>query len=255
MTKRKFNEGLDNMEKEDISLQNQIRKIEYNKENIEKILYKYTNKNVEVFLGHLDEQGAQQHSSATDRLIEQIQLYALSQTKNVQHYLIVNLNEEKLVDRSYLAYLHYSDKHKYWKCSIIPLIDYNQIKNIELSYIEDILGGTTHINISGIRKYYDITMISAAFEQVIEYARLRIQYPELNKSNLEQYKSEFDSIKLADADTYTEAHKKILEQLSISNGIDTIVNSQQSEKTLNTTNITHNTEEDSINEGLIGETD
>lgn len=207
VTKRK----LGNVELEDTASSNNDQKIDYNKNIIEKILYKSTNKNIEVFLSYSNDQKQDTtHNSATDELIERIRLYLAKQKKDSQHYLAIDCTSSLLVDTAYLAQLHYSNKYQFWKLDIIPLVNYDQVDNQERLYLRDQLQDI-EINIRCALRYYDTNIKSMHFEQVVEHAKLRIKYFKLNHSNFQQYKSELNSLKLAELSIY-EAHKKILEQ-------------------------------------------
>ncbi|WP_250311547.1 hypothetical protein [Rickettsia endosymbiont of Oedothorax gibbosus] len=220
MTKRKFLK-LDNIEQDNVSLQSKSKKIEYNKNNIETILSVSTNKNVEVFLSYVDGQGIQ-HSSARDELIKQIKLHVSEQNKNIQHYLVVNFNDEKLVD---MAYLTYSYKSLDLKLDIIPIVNHDQVRNGEFHYIYNDLEDFD-VNLPGSKRYNELGITTARLEQVIEYTKLRIKkYREIDSENFEQYKSDIDAIRLMESSVYTEAHKEILDNCSkIINDIGMMVN-------------------------------
>lgn len=112
-----------------------------------------------------------------------------------------------MVDNAYLAQLRYSNKYQFWKLDIIPLVNYDQVDNQERSYLIDQLQDI-EINTRGALIYYDTNIKNMHFEQVVEHAKLRIKYFKLNRNNFQQYKSELNSLKLAEI---YEAHKKILE--------------------------------------------
>lgn len=215
MPKRKSNELEYDSNPECIASLNPHKKIKYNKNNIEKILYGSTNKNIEVFLSYSNKQKqGTTRNSATYELIARIQLYLSEKKEDVQHYLVLYLNTEELVDIAYLGHLYYSDMYQNWKLDIIPLVNYKKIKQIELD-IECNLDAID-VGIPGAKIYNDLNIIGKHVEQVIEYAKLRIGYLKLNKSNFQQYKLEFDSIELSES-SISEAHRKILEQSSNDN--------------------------------------
>lgn len=186
------------------------QKIDYNKNNIEKILYKSTNKNIEVFLSYSNEQKQDTTgNSAADELIERINLYLSKQKEYPQHYLVIECTSSSLVDTAYLAELRYSNKRQHWKLYLTPLVHYDQVYQRE-TYLTYQLAYIL-INIRGCRSHYDTNIKSASIEKVIEHAKLRIKYLNLNDGNFQQYQSELNSIKLSRFSIYEE-HKKILEQ-------------------------------------------
>ncbi|XP_018009578.1 uncharacterized protein LOC108667106 [Hyalella azteca] len=191
--KRKF----DDVELEDGVTPNDDQTINYSKNSIEKILSVSTNKSIEVFLSNSKKK--EQDStpiSATDELIERIRLYLAEQKEEPQHYLAVGCNSSSLVDTTYLANLRYSNKYQSWKLDIIPLVNYDQVYNKEMLHLMDQLQDV-NINIRDALRYYDTSIKSMRFEQVIEHAKLRMKYFKLNDSNFQQYKSEQNSLKIA----------------------------------------------------------
>lgn len=162
-------------------------------DHIEKILYKSTKQNIEVFLSFSSEQDTTDNSAA-DELIEKINLYLIKEKEDPQHYLVIKFTSSSLVASAYLANLKYSRKHKFWKLTIIPLVNCDQVDNQDCIYISCQLKNI-QTNIFGVKRHYDRNINCARCDQVIEYAKLRIKYFILNHSNFEQYQLELNSIK------------------------------------------------------------
>lgn len=170
MTKRK----IDNVELDDIASSSNDPKIDYNKNIIEKILYASTNMNIEVFFSYSNEEKQDKiPNSATGELIERINFYLAQQKQDPPYYLVIDCTSSALVDTAYLAHLHYSNKHQFWKLTLTPLVNYDQVDKRESVYLSNQLQDID-TSIWGAKNYYDTHIDSARIEQVVEHARLRI---------------------------------------------------------------------------------